>query len=80
VQKPNHTYRRLRTAPTLLRIAIGLILVVAGVFGFLPILGFWMIPAGLVVVLIDVPSVKRQASRGREWWRRRTGQAGAPRR
>ena len=80
VHKPNHNYRRLRTAPTVVRIAIGLLLILGGIFGFLPVLGFWMIPLGLIVILIDVPAVKRLASRGRDWWRQRVGRTRAPRR
>lgn len=45
------------------RISIGGGLVVAGMFGFLPVLGFWMIPVGLLVLSTDVPAVRR--------WRRR---------
>ena len=73
MQKPNDYYRRLRTAPTVVRLLIGLLLIVGGVFGLLPVLGFWMIPLGLIVILIDVPAVKRLASRLREQWRRRAG-------
>ncbi|MEW9918858.1 hypothetical protein AB2B41_04555 [Marimonas sp. MJW-29] len=37
-----------------LRTVLGLLLIVGGVFGFLPILGFWMIPLGLAVIAIDI--------------------------
>ena len=37
-----------------LRTVLGLVLIVGGVFGFLPVLGFWMIPLGLAVILLDV--------------------------
>jgi len=43
----------------LLRIAIGVVLILLGVVGFLPILGFWMIPLGLFVLSIDIPAVRR---------------------
>jgi hypothetical protein len=46
-----------------LRIAIGVALVVLGIFGFLPILGFWMIPLGLLVLSYEFPTVRR--------WRRK---------
>jgi hypothetical protein len=42
-----------------LRIAIGIALVVLGVFGFLPILGFWMIPLGLLVLSYEFSTVRR---------------------
>ena len=41
------------------RIAIGSALVLGGVLGFLPILGFWMIPLGLIVLGQDVPVIRR---------------------
>ena len=31
----------------------------AGVVGFLPILGFWMVPLGLAVLAQDVPVLRR---------------------
>src|SRR5215212_173433 len=43
----------------LLRIAIGVVLVLLGFVGFLPVLGFWMIPLGLAVLSIDIPLVRR---------------------
>ena len=50
-------------ASRLFRIPIGILLIVLGVLGFLPILGFWMIPLGLLVLSVDIPAVRR--------WRRR---------
>ncbi|MEQ8479067.1 MAG: hypothetical protein RIC18_00305 [Hoeflea sp.] len=41
------------------RIAVGAGLVCGGILGFLPILGFWMIPLGLLVLSQDLPSVRR---------------------
>lgn len=79
MDKPNHYYRRLRTAPTVIRAALGLVLIAGGVFGFLPILGFWMIPLGLAVVFADVRAVRRYASQLRLWWRRRIGRSKAER-
>lgn len=42
-----------------LRIALGLALCLGGVLGFMPVLGFWMIPLGLVVLSVDFPPVRR---------------------
>lgn len=36
------------------RLALGLVLIAGGVLGFLPVLGFWMIPLGLGVVWLDL--------------------------
>ncbi|WP_413720508.1 hypothetical protein [Silicimonas sp. MF1-12-2] len=35
------------------RLPIGLVLMAGGVVGFLPILGFWMIPVGFAVAALD---------------------------
>jgi hypothetical protein len=40
--------------PPGLRLLLGLLLIVGGVFGFLPILGFWMIPLGIAVAALDI--------------------------
>jgi purine-cytosine permease-like protein len=55
----------------LLRILIGLGLIFGGILGFLPILGFWMIPLGFLVLAEDFPVVKRMERRIAAWWRRR---------
>ncbi len=33
---------------------------VGGVFGFLPILGFWMIPLGLAIAALDIRPLWRR--------------------
>lgn len=35
------------------RIIVGVVLIILGFFGFLPILGFWMIPLGIAVLAFD---------------------------
>jgi cytochrome c biogenesis protein CcdA len=59
-----------------LRIVVGVTLVIFGFLGFLPILGFWMVPLGLVVLSTDIPAVRRLRRRAevailRRWrrWR-----------
>ena len=51
------------------RMALGAAMVVGGCLGFLPVLGFWMIPLGLLVLSQDVPRIRRMrrnfAVRGR---------------
>lgn len=42
-----------------LRIALGLVLIAGGLLGFLPFVGFWMLPLGLLVLSIDFPPVRR---------------------
>ncbi len=62
-----------------LRIAIGVFLVLCGFLGFLPVLGFWMAPLGLLVLSYEFHVVRRLRRRFIVWWekRRRNGAAGA---
>lgn len=55
----------------IVRIAIGILLILGGLAGFLPILGFWMIPLGLLVLSVDLPRVRRWRRRLVLWWERR---------
>ena len=43
-----------RRVPPGLRLVVGLLLILGGVLGFLPVLGFWMIPLGIGVAALDV--------------------------
>jgi hypothetical protein len=49
------------------RIGIGVLLILFGFLGFLPIVGFWMIPLGLVVLSIDIPVVRRWRRQAQVW-------------
>lgn len=42
-----------------LRAILGVVLILGGFLGFLPVLGFWMLPLGLVILSIDFPPVRR---------------------
>jgi hypothetical protein len=53
------------------RIVTGTALVGGGVLGFLPVLGFWMVPLGLIVLSHDIPAVRRRRRRMAVWWNRR---------
>ena len=55
----------------LARISIGILLVIGGILGFLPILGFWMVPLGLLVLSIDLPAIRRLRRNITVWWGRR---------
>lgn len=59
----DYTYRLLswgqNHVPPGMRTVIGLAFMVGGVFGFLPILGFWMLPLGVAFVALDVPPARR---------------------
>ena len=53
------------------RIAIGVALIFFGILGFLPVLGFWMIPLGLLVLSYEFAAVRRWRRRTIVWWHRR---------
>jgi hypothetical protein len=53
------------------RMVVGMALIVGGLLGFLPILGFWMLPLGFIVLSHDVPFVRRQRRRIAIWWARK---------
>ena len=42
-----------------LRVTAAALLMVGGVAGFLPILGFWMLPLGILLLAQDVPLLRR---------------------
>ena len=56
----------------LIRIPVGLILVLGGVFSILPGLGIWMLPLGLLLMASDVPFPRRPVGhltiRGADRW------------
>lgn len=49
----------LRPGSRWLRIPIGVLLIAGGLLGFLPILGFWMVPLGAVLLSEDFPIVRK---------------------
>lgn len=65
----------------LVRLPLALILIVGGLVSFLPVLGIWMLPLGLLLLAVDLPCLRSPISvliiRGRRslqrWRRRRTG-------
>jgi hypothetical protein len=63
------------------RIPLGLVLIAGGIVGFLPILGFWMVPLGLLVVARDVPFLETPTTRLLDWinrkWPRRNASRGS---
>ena len=43
----------------LTRTIAGIALVIGGILGFLPILGFWMLPLGIIILSVDFHPVRR---------------------
>jgi hypothetical protein len=60
-----------------LRISIGSLLILFGILGFLPVLGFWMIPLGLLVLSHDIAWARRHRRRLAVWWERRQRKNGS---
>ncbi len=65
----------LRPEAKWLRVPLGLVLIPSGFLGFLPILGFWMAPLGLLLLAEDFPRVRRFTVRALDafesWWKPR---------
>ena len=62
------------------RITLGVALIIlGGVFGFLPVLGYWMVPLGLLVLASDIPAIRRWNRRASVaavgWWKGRKSRA-----
>ncbi len=56
-----------RRVPRWARLPLGLALIAGGALGFLPVLGFWMVPLGVVVMAPDSPFVAQRWERFRGW-------------
>jgi hypothetical protein len=64
--------RRLRApGARWVRIPTGILLICGGFFGFLPVLGFWMLPLGLLLLALDIPVLERPTARALDWLDRR---------
>jgi hypothetical protein len=54
------------------RIPLGILLVLGGIFSFLPVLGLWMLPLGLLLLALDLiflqSPVNSAILRGGRWW------------
>lgn len=60
-----------------IRIPLGFLLVLGGIFSFLPVLGIWMLPLGLLLLAVDLVFLQGPVNLaivrgGRKWttWRR----------
>lgn len=81
---PMSTLRRNSWFP--IRFPIALCLISGGVFSFLPVLGVWMLPLGLLLLAVDLPVLRgpisvaiiRSRRSGKRWlrrWRNRNGRS-----
>ena len=53
------------------RIPVAILLVAGGALSFLPVLGLWMLPLGLVLFAQDVPVLQRPMARSLGWVERK---------
>jgi hypothetical protein len=64
-----------RPGATLVRVPLGILLVLGGIFSILPVLGIWMLPLGLLLLAVDLPllagPVARFLVRFDRWWENR---------
>jgi hypothetical protein len=49
------------------RLVAGVLLVLGGIFSFLPILGIWMLPLGLILLAEDLPFLQAPLLRSFQW-------------
>lgn len=58
-----------------LRVLLGVALILGGFMWFLPVVGIWMLPLGIVVLSVDFPLVRRFRRRTyvrfSRWWTNR---------
>ena len=53
------------------RIPLAILLIVGGILSFLPILGLWMLPLGLLLFAQDVPFLQKPMARMLGWIERK---------
>ena len=72
---PDRAARALRSLrhpdARLIRIPIALLCVIGGIFSFLPVLGIWMLPLGLLLLAQDIPFLRKPVARFTIWGMRK---------
>ena len=69
-----------RPSSRIVRILVSALLILGGVFSFLPVVGVWMLPLGLIIISQDLPFLQTPLLRAfqwiemtwerlRQWWR-----------
>jgi hypothetical protein len=60
-----------RPSSRLVRIPLAILLVFGGIFSFLPVLGVWMLPLGLILIAQDLPFLQGPMARMLGWIERK---------
>ena len=55
----------------LVRFPLAILLVIGGIFSFLPILGLWMLPLGLILIAQDIPPLQKPVAQLLGWLERK---------
>lgn len=55
----------------LVRIPLGILLIIGGIFSILPILGLWMLPLGLILIAQDIPFLEKPVAKMLGWMERK---------
>jgi hypothetical protein len=63
----------------LARVVVSLLLIIGAVFSFLPVLGIWMLPLGLIIISQDLVFLQRPLATSFAWIERRWRSWRAPR-
>ena len=50
------------------RLVVALLLILGGIFSFLPVLGLWMLPLGLLLIAQDVPILQKPLVGALAWF------------
>lgn len=60
-----------RPSSKYVRLPLGLALVGGGILAFLPVLGLWMLPLGLILIAQDVPALEKPTAKTLNWVERK---------
>ncbi|HKU08181.1 MAG TPA: hypothetical protein VJR30_19115 [Bradyrhizobium sp.] len=60
-----------RPSSRLVRIPLAALLILGGIFSFLPVLGLWMLPLGLLLFAQDVPFLQKPTAQLLGWLERK---------
>ncbi|NEW94116.1 hypothetical protein [Rhodopseudomonas sp. BR0M22] len=60
-----------RPSSKYVRLPLGVALVGGGMLSFLPVLGLWMLPLGMVLIAQDVPALEKPTARALNWVERK---------